>query len=283
MNLPHKKVQDIVDLALEEDLGWGDVTTDTLVPPDLSTRADVVFKETGILAGVEVLAMAFRTVDPGIEVTVLRPDGSKVEKGEVVAVITGHASSILKAERVALNFVQRLSGIATQTASFVQEVGGWPTRIVHTRKTTPGLRILERYAVQCGGGHLHRYNLSDGVLVKDNHLVALRKAGQGIVEAVQILRSRVPHTIAIEIEADTIDQVREAVEAGADTVLLDNMPPPLAAKCVKLVDGRARVEASGGIKLDSVRAYAEAGVDLISSGALTHSVRALDISLDFHL
>lgn len=281
MNLPIRRVQDIIDLALDEDLGWGDVTTDALVPPDISARADVLFKEAGVVAGVDVLVRVFQTVDSSVTATVLKPDGSKVEKGEVVAVIEGPAASLLKAERVALNFIQRLSGIATLTARYVEQVGGLPVRVIHTRKTTPGLRLLERYAVQCGGGGLHRYNLSDGVLVKDNHLVALRKAGKGIKEAVAILRRSIPHTVAIQIEADTIDQVREAVEAGVDAILLDNMSPELARECVDLVAGRAIVEASGGIKLDTVRAYAEAGVDVASSGALTHSVRSLDISLDF--
>ncbi|MCL5960960.1 MAG: carboxylating nicotinate-nucleotide diphosphorylase [Chloroflexi bacterium] len=281
MNLPLKKVQDIIDNALDEDLGWGDVTTDALVPPDIQARADVIFKEDGVVAGLEVLARTFQTVDAAITVKELKPDGSKVDKGEVVAVVEGPAASVLKAERVALNFIQRLSGIATQTSRFVEEIGDLPAQLIHTRKTTPGLRILERYAVQCGGGHLHRYNLSDGVLVKDNHLVALKREGQGIKEAVALLRRRIPHTIAIEVEADTIDQVREAVEAGADVILFDNMSPEEAAECVKVVAGQARTEASGGIKLNTVRAYAQAGCDLVSSGSLTHSNRALDISLDF--
>jgi len=281
MDLPTKMVQNIIDLALEEDLGWGDVTTDALVPPDIMARADVLFKEAGVVAGLDIMMRVFQTVDPSVTAKVLKPDGSRVEKGEVVAVIEGPAASLLKAERVALNFIQRLSGIATLTARFVEQVGDLPVRVIHTRKTTPGLRILERYAVRCGGGGLHRFNLSDGVLVKDNHLVALRKAGKGIKEAVALLRRSVPHTIAIQVEADTIDQVREAVEAGADAILLDNMSPEMARDCVKLVAGRAKVEASGGIKLDTIRRYAEAGVDMASSGALTHSVRSLDISLDF--
>ncbi len=273
-------VRDIVGRALAEDLGHGDVTTDSLIPPDAHGQAAVVVKAHGVVAGLEVALEVFRQVDPSTAGRVRVADGSAVSPGDVVADIEGSVAGILKAERVALNFLQRLSGIATATAAYVKAVEGTKARIIDTRKTVPGLRQLEKYAVRAGGGHNHRYNLADGILIKDNHIAALRARGLGLAEIVAMARARSPHTLLVEIEVETVEEAAEAVEAGADAVLLDNMTPDDMRRAVSIADGRALLEASGGVTLDTVRAVAETGVDLISVGALTHSVRALDISLD---
>jgi len=281
--LPYLELQRIVDAALAEDLGWGDLTTSALVGSDWRARGRVVAKTEGVLAGIEVLARVFQTVDASVDVSVLCPDGSLLEPGLELASVQGAAASILGGERVALNFLQRLSGIATLTRRYVVAVAGLPVRIIDTRKTTPGLRSLEKYAVRVGGGFNHRRNLSDGVLIKDNHLVALAAAGLRLPEAIALARKQVPHTIKIEVEVETADEALEAVEAGAEIVLLDNMSPGEMSRAVKLVRGRALLEASGGINLATVRSVAESGVDLISVGALTHSAPACDISLDLEL
>lgn len=283
IRVPPAEIDRVVRQALEEDLGWGDVTTDSLIDPTLRASGRIVARETGVVAGVEVAARVFTLVDPAVEVTANRADGDPVQPGDTVLTIAGPAAALLRAERTALNFLQRLSGVATQTARYVERLEGLPAKVIDTRKTTPGLRSLEKYAVRLGGGHNHRHGLGDGVLVKDNHLVALRLEGAGIAEAVRRARERVPHTIKIEVEADTLDQVQEAVEAGSDLILLDNMSPEELRAAVQFVDGRAVLEASGGITLETIRSVAETGVDLISVGALTHSVRALDLSLDFDL
>ncbi len=270
----------IVDTALAEDLAMGDVTTDSLIDPSWRAEGSIFMKEPGVLAGVPVAQAVFRRVDPNIEFRLQRTDGERLQTGDVIGTVEGPTGSILKAERCALNFVQRLSGVATLTSQLVDAVGEIPVRIVETRKTTPGLRTLEKYAVRVGGGHNHRQNLADGVLINDNHLQALAAAGFGVADAVRMARARATHMVQIEIEVEDLEQMQEALEAEPDWILLDNMPPDLMATAVKMIAGRAKVEASGGITLANVRAVAESGVDLISSGSLTHSYRALDISLE---
>ena len=270
----------IVAGALEEDLGPGDVTTDALIPPDIRGLGSIVAKAAGVIAGVEVALEVFRQANPDVETRTLITDGSEVSPGVVVAEVEGSIAGILKGERVALNFLQRLSGIATATSMYVKAVQGTKARIVDTRKTVPGIRQLEKYAVRMGGGHNHRYNLADGILIKDNHIAALRAQELGLAEIVSRARENSPHTLRVEIEVESIDEAKEALEAGADVILLDNMSPEEMRQVVTLTEGRRLLEASGGINLETVRAVAETGVDLISVGALTHSVMAMDISLD---
>lgn len=267
--------------ALKEDLGQGDVTTDALIPPALTARALILVKASGVLAGIEVAEIVFQQVNPSLIFERLAQDGTRVQAGSIVGVVTGKAAGILKAERVALNFLQRMSGIATETAKYVAAVAGTRARILDTRKTTPGLRLLEKYAVRAGGGQNHRQNLGDGVLIKDNHLAALCAGGVGLREAVKRARSNVSPHLKIEVEVDTVEQAQIALDAGADILLLDNMGTADMRRAVELAQGRALTEASGGITLDNVRAVAETGVDFISIGALTHSVKALDISIEF--
>jgi nicotinate-nucleotide pyrophosphorylase (carboxylating) len=236
-----------------------------------------------VLAGVAVLAETFQQVDPAVAVQALAADGQAIEPRDTIARIRGPAASILKGERVALNLLQRLCGIASLTRRYVDAVADTGAIVVDTRKTTPGLRALEKYAVRVGGGHNHRTNLSDGVLIKDNHLAAVRNEGHGIAEAVRRARAAAPHTVRVEVEVTSLDEVDEAIAAAPDIILLDNMAPALMAEAVSRVGGRALTEASGGIRLETVRAVAEAGVDLISVGALTHSVPALDISLELEV
>ena len=278
--IPRHELDEIVTRALAEDVAWGDLTTDALVPSILTARAEVLVKAGGVVAGLAVMARVFQLVDPTIAADFLASDGDRVQPGQVVARFTGPARALLTGERVALNFAQRLSGIATETRRYVDAVAGTNATIVDTRKTTPGLRSLEKYAVRMGGGQNHRRNLSDGILIKDNHLVAISGASGTLAQAVALGRKRWPHTVKVEVEVDRIDQIELALAAGADIVLLDNMDPPTMRAAVSLIGGRARTEASGGITLTSVRAVAETGVDLISVGALTHSIRALDISLE---
>ena len=273
-------VMAIVAGALEEDLGPGDVTTDALIPPDIRGLGSIVAKTTGVIAGVEVALEVFRQANPDVETRTLIADGSEVSPGVVVAEVEGSIAGILKGERVALNFLQRLSGIATATSMYVKAAQGTKARIVDTRKTVPGIRQLEKYAVRMGGGHNHRYNLADGILIKDNHIAALGAQGLGLIEIVSRARENSPHTLRVEIEVESIDEAKEALEAGADVILLDNMSPEEMRQVVTLTEGRRLLEASGGINLETVRAVAETGVDLISVGALTHSVMAMDISLD---
>ncbi|MBI2942354.1 MAG: carboxylating nicotinate-nucleotide diphosphorylase [Chloroflexi bacterium] len=283
LTLPPAAVREIVGRALAEDMPWGDLTTDGLVSPTLDGRAVVLARQEGVLAGLAVAEAAFQLVDPAVRFSGLKVDGDRIGPGDRVAIADGRARSLLKAERVALNFLQRLSGTATLACRYVDAVAGFPVRIVDTRKTTPGLRLLEKYAVRVGGAGNHRYCLSDGILIKDNHLAALRREGHGIAEAIRRARAAAPHTVQVEIEVETLDQLREALEAGAEMILLDNMDPPLLRQAVAIVAGRAITEASGGITLDNLRAVAETGVDLISVGALTHSARALDLSIEFEL
>jgi nicotinate-nucleotide pyrophosphorylase (carboxylating) len=275
-----QKVEETVDRALAEDCAWGDVTTQALIPPDALGKATAVAKSAGVLAGLEVARTVFERVDHSLNFRTLLADGDRVQDGARVAVVEGRVAGILRAERVALNFLQRLSGIATETARYVEAVAGTGARIVDTRKTTPGLRFLEKYAIRAGGGRNHRVHLGDGVLIKDNHLAALRSRGVGLKEAVALARKNSPHTLKIEVEVTSVEQAAEAVEAGADIVMLDNMTVEDMRRAVARVEGRVLLEASGGVNLGNVRAVAETGVDLISVGALTHSVKALDISLE---
>ena len=273
-------ILDLIDSALAEDVGMGDPTTDILIDEKLSGRADITAREQGVLAGVEVAAAVFRRLDPSLEFETVTEDGSSVAPGDRLATVSGSVASMLKAERTALNFLQRLSGIATETRRYVEAVEGLDARIVDTRKTTPGLRKLEKYAVVMGGGQNHRRNLADGILIKDNHIEALELQGLGIGGVVRRALSGAPHTIKVEIEVETIEQLEEVLDAGADLVLLDNMGVEQMAAAVKVAAGRAVLEASGGITLETVRAIAETGVDIISVGALTHSARALNLGLD---
>ncbi len=283
MELPAFAVDRVVEAALAEDLPWGDLTTDNLIPAGLTAAGEVRVKAEGVIAGLPVFERVFHRLDPRVRVELRCHDGAAVKPGDIVAVVTGPARSILRGERVALNFLQRLSGIATLTSNYVAAVSGLPCRIIDTRKTTPGLRLLEKYAVRMGGGANHRFGLSDGILIKDNHLALLRREGTSLVAALAELRRRIPHGVRIQVEVESLAEAEEALAAGADALLFDNMPLDLLRQGVALARGRAITEASGGITLENVRAVAETGVDLISVGALTHSVRALDISLDFQV
>lgn len=263
--------------ALKEDIGTGDITTESCVPPQAVSRGEFRAKESMVVCGMDVAARVFQLVDPTVSFTVCVPDGGRVDKGDVIARVEGCSRSILAAERVSLNLVQHMCGIASRTAEAVAQVAGTGTVIVDSRKCTPGLRVLEKYAVRVGGGRNHRFNLADGVLIKDNHIVA---AG-GIAEAVEAVRRTAPHTLRIEVETESLQQVQQALDAKVDIIMLDNMDNDTMAKAVALIDGRAQIEASGNMNSRDLRAVAELGVDLISIGALTHSVRAMDISLKF--
>lgn len=278
-----RQVEELIDRALAEDLCLGDATTEALISPRLRGRASFLVKAEGVLAGMGVAAAVFRKLDPSLKVEPSVPDGARVKPGDIVGSVSGAVASILSAERTALNFLQRLSGIATRTALFVEAVAGTRARIVDTRKTAPGLRLLDKYAVRVGGGHNHRFNLGDGILIKDNHQAAMRKQGVGVGEVISRARKNSRHSLKIEVEVQTVEGAREALEAGADAILLDNMSVEDMRRAVGLVQGRALLEASGGINLETVRAVAETGVDLISVGSLTHSVKALDISLELEL
>jgi nicotinate-nucleotide pyrophosphorylase (carboxylating) len=280
MEIPAAEIQAIVDRALAEDIAWGDVTTQALVLPDRRARATAIVKRAGVLAGGEVFAQTFRTLDPAVRVEICVPDGAPVEAGQVVVALEGRAAAILSAERVALNLLQRMSGIASATAAYVKAVEDYPVRIIDTRKTAPGLRVLDKYAVRAGGGSNHRYNLADALLIKDNHLAVAREAGMDMAAMLAHVRRRVSPFLKIEVEVESVAAAAEAAAAGADLILLDNMAPADMADAVRAVAGRALVEASGGITFDTIREVAATGVDLISSGALTHSVHALDISLE---
>ena len=290
MNMPHadqmdsltnEEVRSAVKAAVAEDLGNGDATTLATVPEGARAKGIVRAREDLVLAGLAFAETAFKELSASVKITMLGSDGRAVKAGDDLMRIEGPARAILSAERVALNFLQRLSGVATLTAQFVAAVKGARARILDTRKTTPGWRRFEKYAVKCGGGQNHRIGLFDMVLIKDNHLAALRgESPNAIAVAVRRAREQFP-TLKLEVEADTLEQVKQAVEAGADIVLLDNMGLDQLREAVRLVGGRAQTEASGGVNLKTVRAIAETGVDMISAGALTHSARAVDIALDF--
>ena len=278
-NPPHALLlEPIVLHALEEDLGRaGDITSDLIIPATKKAKVKLAARKPGTIAGLIAAECAFHMVDPDLKFTVKLPDGSQAKAGALVATIEGSARSILTAERVALNFTGHLSGVATATRALVDAVKGTKARIVCTRKTTPGLRVLEKYAVRCGGGFNHRFGLDDAVLIKDNHIAA---AGS-ITKAVNAARAGTAHMVKIEVEVDTLKQLEEALKIGVDTILVDNMTPDMLHKAVAMAKGRAVLEASGNITLDTVRAVAETGVDYISSGAITHSATNLDLGLDF--
>ncbi len=287
MELPdifeRKEVRESIRLALVEDLGdvGGDVTSESLVPPEAQAEARLVAREACVVAGVAVAKEVFLQVNPELEVEECVADGSAVEAMTNVLVIKGSAKSILTAERTALNFIQRMCGVATITTAYVKAAGNPAVDVLCTRKTTPLLRPFEKYAVLCGGGVNHRYGLFDAVLIKDNHLASWEHThGIGVGEAVAAARAKYPE-LKIEVEVDTIDQLKEALPAKPDWVLLDNMPPPVLRECVALCKGICKTEASGGINLDTVHAIAQTGVDAISVGALTHSAPSIDLALDF--
>ena len=271
----------VIDAALTEDLSGGDVTTDSLIPQHIEASANFVPRSPGVIAGLDVARTVFARVDSTLKFTPRLMDGDRVEGGETVAVVSGSLSSILRGERVALNFMQRMSGIASMTAKFVEAVSGTGAVIVDTRKTAPGLRTLDKVSVAAGGGRNHRRNLSDGVLIKDNHIAALRAEGMSLQQIIRRARAHAPHTVKIEVEVESLDEVPAAIEGGADIVMLDNMSTADMRTAVGLCKGKCLTEASGGVNLTTVRQIAETGVDMISVGALTHSVPALDIGLDF--
>ncbi len=268
---------DFIRNALSEDIGTGDITTITTIDKNKRAHGRYIAKEDGILCGIDIVAAVYREVDPSIELIRHFNDGDKIKKGDVIAEVKGNAVNLLTGERVGLNLLQHMSGIATRTSEAISAVAGTNAKIADTRKMTPGLRVLEKYAVRCGGGTNHRFNLADGILIKDNHIVA---AGS-ITNAVKSARKNAPHTLKIEVEVETIEQLNEALDAGADIIMLDNMSVEMMSEAVKIVNGRAVLEASGNMGDRNLAEVASSGVDLISIGALTHSVRALDISLKF--
>jgi len=280
LRLSEEQIDSLIDLALAEDLGPGDITTEVLIPPHLQGKASILIKEDGLVAGGEIAKKVFLRVDPSLKVEVLVEDGAKVQPGDIVATISGRVASILKTERTALNFLQRLSGIASQTAKYVAKARGLTVDITDTRKTTPGLRLLEKYAVRMGGGKNHRLHLGESILIKDNHLAALRALGMSLKDIVAKAKQNAPQGITVEVEVNTAQEARDAVEAGADMIMLDNMSPEEMRHVVSSLPSQIKTEASGGITLANVRAAAEAGVNMISIGALTHSPKALDISLE---
>ena len=279
--LYENQLNTLIDLALEEDIGSGDITSETLIPADLRAKTTLLAKADGVLAGIDLAKLVFIKVDPDLKFKTLLKDGAKLHPGDIIGTVTGNARSLLKAERVALNFLQKLSGIASQTAEYVAIIGDLPVEILDTRKTTPGMRLLEKYAVSMGGGRNHRFNLSDGILIKDNHLATLRAHGMTLREIVNKAKSGAPEGIKVEVEVTNLKEVREAVAAAADIIMFDNMSPAKMRAAVKLVPSGIMTEASGNINLKTVRTAAETGVNFISIGALTHSSKALDISLEF--
>ena len=281
MLLTQRELEIVIDRALEEDSISADVTTSVLIPSHLQARASLIPKEPGILSGLDVVAATFKRVNPDLVFIYKLLDGDRVQGGEVVATISGSMASILTAERTALNFLQRMSGIATLTDLYVKAVDGTTASIADTRKTAPGLRLLDKYSVSIGGGRNHRMNLTDGVLIKDNHLAAVSGEGVSLSQAIKRARTKAPHTVKIEVEVETVEAALDATAAGADIVMLDNMSPDEMRNAVDQISAECFVEASGNITLENVAKVAQSGVDIISVGALTHSVRALDISLDY--
>jgi nicotinate-nucleotide pyrophosphorylase (carboxylating) len=283
MKPSREAVESIVRMALLEDAPWGDVTSQTLIPATAAVTAQLVAREPGFFCGRDIVTAAFTLTDPTITTTFHISDGQAFAARTVLATIQGPARGILQAERIALNFAQRLSGISTLTASYVAETKGTHARIVDTRKTTPGLRLFERYAVRCGGGHNHRFSLSDAVMAKDNHLAILAASSTStLTDSLRAARAVLPHTTHLEVEIDRLDQLDAVLSASVDTILLDNFSIDDLRVAVQQIAGRALVEASGGITLDSIRHIAATGVDIISVGALTHSVRAPDLGLDIN-
>ncbi len=279
--LSKEVIEDAVGRALREDVGSGDATTSALVPTDAVSRAMMNARVDMTVCGVGIAEQVFQTLDSGVIVESFAGDGDRVAAGAALLRIEGPTRAILTGERTALNFMQRLSGVATLTARYVEAVAGFETEILDTRKTTPGWRLLEKYAVACGGGRNHRVGLYDMVMIKDNHLAALSDAEpNAIAAAVQRARAGAPD-LRVEVEADNLEQVAQAADAGADVILLDNMPPDALCQALRIIDGRCQTEASGGVTLETIRGVAATGVDFISVGALTHSATAVDIGLDF--
>lgn len=280
-NLNLKAVLPSLKLWLEEDIGMGDVTTMATIPAGQQSKGIIHMKDEGVVAGLPVAAEVFKLVDPGLQFAAKVRDGDAVVRGTVLAEVTGSTRSILLGERLALNLLQRLSGIATRTRQFVDRTAGLPVRIVDTRKTTPGHRMLEKYAVRVGGGFNHRFGLYDAVMIKDNHI----KGAGGVAKAIEAARSQIPHTMKIEVEVESFEQLEEALAARPDIIMLDNMNPAHIKEAVQRIKQRMPhiiVEASGSVTLETVRVIAETGVDVISAGRLTYSVQALDISLDLN-
>lgn len=276
MDFPRLILNEQIKNWLQEDIGSGDLTTNLIIPSGAESKAIIHAKQSGVLAGVEVARMVFEALSSNLRFKVLEKDGAQVEKGAVIAQIEGSARAILTGERLALNLLQRMSGVATKTAQFVDLVKGTKARVVDTRKTTPGLRMLEKYAVVVGGGYNHRLGLYDAVLIKDNHI----KVAGGVKEAVETVKQRLGHTVKIEVEVESLQQLEAALTAKPDIIMLDNMDLETMRRSVRQIGGQAVTEASGGVNASTVRAIAETGVDVISVGALTHSAMALDISLD---
>lgn len=270
-------LENFITAALAEDIGTGDITTQSTVPQDTMIQGKFFAKAAGVLCGIEVAKAVFHYIDPDIDIEFGFRDGGAVNKGDVIGTISGKAAGVLQGERLALNMMQRMSGIATKTSEAVAKVAGFPVRILDTRKVTPGLRIFEKYAVRAGGGYNHRFSLADGVLIKDNHI----KAAGGITNAVRAARNLAPLTLKIEVETENLEQVAEALKSGADIIMLDNMSTEMMAQAVKLINKKALVEASGNMDEKDLKEVAATGVDFISIGALTNSVRPLDISLKF--
>ena len=279
MQIYNTQIDKIIELALEEDIGSGDITTLSTIPENTTAHGRFIAKQDTVICGIDVAEKVFHKIDQNVCFKAYFCDGDKVKIGDVIAEVDGNARSMLTAERCALNIMQRLSGVAQRTAECVEMVKGTKAKIADTRKTTPGMRALEKYAVRIGGGTNHRYNLADGVLIKDNHIAA---AGS-ITAAVTNARKFIPHTLKIEVEVETFDQLNEALEAGADIIMLDNMTNEQMAECVKMVSGRALLEASGNMDRRNLYEVAKTGVDIISIGALTHTIKAADISLKFKL
>lgn len=275
MNLPQFYVDEIIVNALKEDVNYVDVASDYLIPEDQRDEAYFVAKADGVLCGLSVAMRVFELLDDTFEAKLYKHDGDKIQTGDLIAEFSGKTVLLLKSERTALNLLQHMSGIATATAAAVELVKGTNAQITDTRKTLPGLRALQKYAVTCGGGKNHRFNLSDGAMLKDNHI----DAGGGITNAVNALRGKLGHMVKIEVETRDLAEVREALAAGADIIMLDNMSNEMMREAVKMIDGRAKTEASGGITLETIAEVAKTGVDIISLGALTHSVKAFDISM----
>lgn len=268
-------IDKIIDLAFEEDIATGDITTDSLIPETVSATATMTAKSDGVISGVSVVERVFRRFQRDMVFNVFFPDGSRVKKGDLIMTIEGSYPALLKGERTALNFFQRMSGIATETAKYVEALQGFDTELLDTRKTAPGMRMTDKMAVHDGGGTNHRMGLYDMVMIKDNHI---RMAG-GISKAVEEVRAHIPSGMKIEVETETLEQVREALATGCDVIMLDNMTTPMMAEAVKIIGGRAKTEASGNMTIPRLREVASTGVDYISVGALTHSVTALDISM----
>lgn len=278
--LPSSRIDPVVSAALAEDAPWGDLTGEVFLPAAATASAELTAREPGVLSGIDVFSAAFRLTDPAVRIQALAADGDRFDPGDVLARVTGPARAVVQAERVALNLLQRMSGIATLTRRFVDAVEGTGASITDTRKTTPGLRALERHAVRCGGGVNHRFSLSDAVMAKDNHLAVLQQQGLDLTEAIRRARAALGHTTTLEVEVDRLEQIEPVLAGGVDVIMLDNFSLQDLVRGVAIVDGRAIVEASGTVTLETVADVARTGVDVISSGALTHSARHLDLGLD---